>query len=382
MVGLAAVAGAQAPNDEIPFAPFGPHSRFSIKWPLGSMYEGEMLVPLHLWSRTARIEQVGETQPLLQAGDCIRGYRARPSAAADSTGRGSVASGCTLAFYPHFVIRQLTGESAPVRSPSFNPAFELNYFVIGLDEHRTAGRPLFPMSGRQVLSILRPILLGAKPEDRTANLLGVHGRLGHYSNGQDRCLYRNPADSSCVGPGPPATLNTENGSFSTHYIEAGATLSAIAFHSSGNERRMAAISGSLRNYPGGAISAVGGMDSDLAETYGRWEGTGTLLFRWRTPPGEGGTFRKAWHLRIDGTCAYTRPPEYESCRGSVEGMLSFPGLYGLGVSARYVEGWDYYNTGYGARLANPPSGTPILAIVFDHSRAVTITQAARRLEAR
>jgi len=50
--------------------------------------------------------------------------------------------------------------------------------------------------------------------------------------------------------------------------------------------------------------------------------------------------------------------------------VTFPAMYGAGLSARYVAGWDYYNIGFGNRLGNPGGWRPALGIVLDHSIAM------------
>jgi hypothetical protein len=38
-----------------------------------------------------------------------------------------------------------------------------------------------------------------------------------------------------------------------------------------------------------------------------------------------------------------------------EAAVSAPGLYGLGVFARYATGWDYYNIGFLRRVPKRPA---------------------------
>jgi hypothetical protein len=44
----------------------------------------------------------------------------------------------------------------------------------------------------------------------------------------------------------------------------------------------------------------------------------------------------------------------------------------VGLAARYVGGWDYYNVGFGDRMKNPRGGWPMIGIVIDHSLPMRI----------
>jgi hypothetical protein len=369
-------------NDEIPFAPLTTPSRFSIGWPRGVMHEGDVAIPVHLWSRTSSIEQLGEQSPNFALRDCFGRSTKRPENGADKP--DVTGTGCTLTFLPHFTFRQLKGGSAPVKTPTFNPGLELNVFMLGLDGDRT-DRGLLSRSASHILSSFRWLGMGPLEDGRTGTLGAFHLRVAHYSNGQAGCLFANqlyvPSKDACdVVPGAD-TLNTNDGSFSTHYIEAGATAAPTAFDALGVERRMMSLGYAVRSYPGGWVAGVGGMSRELAEAYGRWEFLGSAMARWR-PASSDGRWRTVRTVRFEGACAYRRARQYDKCRGSGEALLTWPSLYGFGVSARYVVGWDPYNIAFGHRAGNPHSGIPILSLVFDHSRAVTITGAARSAEIR
>ena len=379
------VARAPAPNDEIPFAPFGTTSRFSIGWPRGAMHEGDVAVPVHLWSRTSNIEHIAERGAKFIPQDCFLGEDVLNLLTAGSGRRDVMAPGCTFTFMPHFTFRQVKGGSAPVVTPTFNPGMEFNGFVLGMDRDRTE-RGLLSRDARSILSMFQLIGLGARDQDLTGTLAAVHVRLAHYSNGQSGCLYTtqvyDAAGDSCSGPaGGPLDLNTRDGSFSTHYIELGATVAPMAFDPDGVERRSVSAGYTVRSYPGGWASGIGGMSSELARAYGRWEFGGNVALRWRDPATRG-TWRTVRTLRSEGACAYRRDERYQPCRGSVEAMVSLPAMYGFGISARYLAGWDPYNIAFGREAGVPRSGFPVIALVFDHSRAVTLSRVGRQREAR
>jgi hypothetical protein len=376
----AALAAPAPPNDEIPFAPLPLHSRFSLGWPDDAMYEADIAVPVHLWSRTSRIEQLGEPAP---AGAALRDCFGLNTASRVLTGtlsRGVTGTGCTATLLPHFTIRQLSGGSAPVRTPTFNPVLELNGFVLGLDRDRTdRGR----LDARAMLSAFRWLGMGPRDTDVTGRLGAFHLRGAHYSNGQSGCLYTNqvsdPDDDSCDRvEGLPEELNTLDGSFSTHYFEAGTTVAPIAFDALGVERRFMSLGYTIRWHPpvGG-----GGMSAELARAYGRWELGANAMLRWRGLPllKRG---RVDSTLRAEGVCVPGRADEYDVCRGSVEFLGTLPSAYGLGVSLRYVGGWDPYNIAFGSTVRNHRDWRPIISFVVDPSRAVTITRAARAAETR
>lgn len=374
-------------NDEIPFAPLLAPSRLSINWPQGSMYEGDITVPLYLWSRTSLIEQLRDTLPEVSVRDCL-GKSSKTAAALVPNARQAdvMGSGCTLTFLPHFTFRQQKGGSAPVTTPTFNPALEFNIFILGLDTART-DRGVLDRDARSLFSAFRWLGMGARDTDLTGTLGAFHLRLAHYSNGQSGCLYTNqvydPRTNTCIRVSDiPEALNVTDGSFSTHYVEVGATVAPIAFDETGVERRMMSLGYTIRSYPGGPLAEIGGMSSELARSYGRWEFGTSAMLRWRAPSSKGTWTRTVRTIRAEGACAYKRASQYDPCRGSVEALITWPALYGFGVSARYVAGWDPYNIMFGTTATNPRSGMPIISVVFDHSRAVTLTRAARARESR
>lgn len=380
----AASAAPLPPNDEIPFAPLASHSRISFGWPAGAMYEADIAVPVHMWSRTSRIEQLGETSPDFRLADCFPRNSAPARVLTANLSRDVMGTGCTITLIPHFTIRQLSGGSAPVRTPTFNPVLEFNIYVLGLDKDRTE-RGLLEHDARALLSALRWLGMAPADSDMTGTLGAFHLRGAHYSNGQSGCLYTDQiyvdeTDSCDRVEGVPQTLNTVDGSFSTHYLEGGATVAPVAFDAVGVERRLMSVGYTVRVHPG-LLGSIGGMSPELAEAYGRWEFGANAMLRWRQPESRG-FWRRVHTVRMEGVCGYGRAGGYDACRGSAEWLVTFPSLYGLGASARYVAGWDPYNIAFGSTARNYRGWKPILSLVVDPSRAITITRAARASEAR
>lgn len=368
----AQAADTLVPNDAVPFAPFARPSHFWIGWPKGAMYEGDVLIPVYLWSRTSNIARVSAGVPTLNSGDCMPKKVATVieiltvphfelnEPEKDAKGQSREAKGCTLILTPRFTIRQQKGGSSPVRTPTFNPMVEFN-------RHRLE----FRVANDQ--SIL--------PH---ADLETTFFRIGHYSNGQAGCLYANQtydaAGKTCLPQVFTDTLNTTDGSFSTHYIELGSTVSTIDFDATGLERHLFASTISGRWNPGGYIAKGGGMDAGLAATYGRVSIDGGLTVRKRSGDLRGWSGRQ-WEVALDGEWAFPRSSPYGIFRTSAEASMTIPQMYGFGIAARYVRGWDYYNVAYGHLMTNPKQRVTF-GIILDHSRPFTISREARKRAAR
>lgn len=338
------------PNDSIPFAPLVHPSYFWFGWPDNAWYEGDIGLPVHVWSRTAALRYPDRVKADVY--DCYGAIgtlarRVEKAVLGSSLANTERATGCTITFVPHFVLRQLSGGSAPVQTPTFNPAFEFTRWVMYLDDTATVNA--------------RRAIRGRA--SRNASLTGTHIRLGHYSNGQSGCLYANqdPQSSCEVIPGVPETLNKIDGSFSTHYIEPALTFARLRLDSMGHERRLSSLTvGFRQNIPG---ADYGGMSDELARTYGWQSFTASYVRRDRFE-----RWRLVTTFLAEGECARGRPEPYDTCRGAVGLSASLPAMYGFGAGIRYVGGWDYYNVGYGDRLRNQL----MIGIVLDHTVPIVI----------
>lgn len=348
---MATTAGAQPdlrntrrPGDAIPFAPYARPTHMWVKWPPGAMYEGDINIPLHLYSRTFDLENPDATEGANPA-DCLRMGLDRYISLTGT----KIVTGCTLTFVPHFVIRQLEGGSAPVQTPTFNPGLEFNWHRLAIDSALGDGA-------------------------RHARLRTIHVRYAHYSNGQSGCLgafQQLQPDGSCTGEiadGDP--LNTIDGSFSTNYLELGLTRSWVTYRN-GGERFVHGPALAVRSH---VPVPPGQMSPELASVYGRWSVLGGYMIRKR---GHVGAYRVVGALIPEGECAPDRAEPYAPCRANVTASMSFPGAYGLGLAAKYTTGFDHYNIGF----ARERSGFTI-GIMFDHTRPMAVSQAARESIAR
>lgn len=391
--------------DAIPFLPLINSSALSVGWPSGAMYEGMIRVPVSLWSRTRSIREMRDRVSQSRTSHCAPSrsplwlYRAIKrqlgsdrqsvggspvnSAAASSTSvpiddarsdstsiaRAPVdtASGCSVVFTPAFVLRQLAGSSAPVRSPSFNPQITFNHYFLRFYEDSTV---------RSRETIL---------EGDNATMAAVQLSIGHYSNGQSGCLFQSQTyddkTEKCLGEGGLGSLNTEDGSFSTHYLEYGGTFASMKFDADLVETRRFS-STLLTRWNPAFLAPLGGMDDELARLYGRWNfQLGLALKQQGVLEG----MRYTLHSSFDFDCS-TR--KVLPCRGQAQAGLSFPALYGFGFFAKAVGGSDYYNTGFANRLSNGrrigPINGPIFGVMIDHTRLVTLSTrgAVKRVETR
>ncbi len=335
-----------------PFAPFVRPTQFWLAWPKGAYFEADPTIPLFLASRTSELRSITDvTKP--------------------QSGR----TGVTLVLLPHLTFRQLTSSaarSAPVLTPTFNPGFEFSVFRLS-----TAPRGRRPWFFPSI-----------DPTSRAGEMLSAQFRIAHYSNGQSGCLYDNQtyqaSSDSCVPEGRPGNaLNTKDGSFSTDYVETTLQKSWILFDSSYAERVLQTLGVTGRVNPG-FLAPVGGMDPELASAYGRYSISGRYEFKarydetfglWRRVPRR---LVATTILSVDHERAIGRASAYAQSRTTLEAVLAFPRLYGIGLATRYTTGFDYYNIAFGDRISRRFS----VGLVFDHSRAMALTPAARRKVAR
>lgn len=354
VVGVPGLAGAQEADsartrridvvDAIPFGPLTPASRFLFGRE-GTLFDAQANVPIYIWSRTRAIRD-GEPQSCLV-----------------STRRKSrYVSGCTIVVTPRFAIRQLSDDaapSAPVRTPGFNPVIEYNQYAW---------------------------------EPDTSRRLMHHfaWRLAHYSNGQEGCFFIESTEPQCarptLQPGASPTVDTASGSFSTHYMEFEYNQADVRFTRATGAaappdlERMLWYWGVAWRWSPAFLADVGGMNDDLAEAYGRQQWTGRLAWRWRnrsplalTYTMEGEAQYAAGRTNILGASAPGR------WRGAIEGRLTSSTLYGLGVVARYDQGWDQYNVNFPRRIRGFKGSGLTFGIAIEHAREIAVSEGAARL---
>ena len=178
--------------------------------------------------------------------------------------------------------------------------------------------------------------------------------FGHHSNGQDGCLFTSEvrnADGDCVGllPATIKTVNKENGSFSTNYIEAMVQYGRLYLDSDGAAagdfatrwewRAGAGLQLNPEGYVGGSIKP------ELSERYGPTR----ILFGAMTAR------RDAWRCgraAADVRLQYITdaPSGVPPVITQVEGAC-FPRRWGgAGVFVRIYHGQDYYNLGFAEKI--------------------------------
>lgn len=348
-------------NDREPFTLLDRPTRFIVGWPQGALYEADLNIPVHLWSRTVALRALGDQTSETRGSGCQpttlngwplvgRRWNWRPDTLRRTRWQ---ATGCTITFLPHFVIRQLSAGSAPVRTPSFNPGLEFAWYILRASNDKAQ---------------LTPNLARAR-----LRLLSFHTRVAHYSNGQSGCLYADQSTLLCDPRGAPGRdLNTVDGSFSTNYVEQEIGYARLRLDPAHGDASFAGLSGAARWSPRGFLVA-GYMDDELSASYRRTSLLARLDFRRRVRPswlpfrGRRVLFRAS----ADGECAPGRRARYAAaCRAGIQSSITFPGMYGFGFVTRLTDGWDYYNIGYGSRIS-PGYGrrhVPTIGIILDHAR--------------
>lgn len=325
-----------APNDETSFRPQVDPSYFWAAWPSGAWYEGNIRVPIFLRSRSRQITERGLSSYPVAGNFLYSAWRAcspRSFRQPESINRKvDRRFACTLAFVPHFVVRQTKEASSPVRTPTFNPGFEWTFHTLWIDsatQQRLAEVDTF--TDRR-----RATAFGQTLKSSNLTMLSLHARLGHYSNGQSGCLYAVQAyskeDDKCFPAGVLGdSLNRTDGSFSLHYWDLGASYSWLRFDGQGSQHLGTTLVVAYRYHLGSWLA--GGISDELREEYGsgtvtaaleqRWfvpyDGTRTMLLRQRMMP----------RVRAETECAIERKRDTDTCRFEAVASLSFPAFGGL-----------------------------------------------------
>jgi hypothetical protein len=386
-------------NDETPFRVLAEPSYAWALWPDSAYYEGNIRIPVVFWSRT---KQIGERDsvsfatagwfPVSMMRSCFGRARRLEGIDIATTRR----HGCTFTFTPHFVVRQTEHESAPVRTPTFNPTLEWNLYTLFIDRDTdTRLRALDRLASNQPIETAMQIRAdsGRKLPGATLPMVTAHLRFAHYSNGQSGCSYAsqslNPATGRCE---PNATvgdeLNYVDGSFSLNYAEVGASYSLMRFDGEGSQRRGITGSASYKfHIKEGTRLGFGGLNDEFQREYGIGLATGSLEYRLNWPFDERRRLtnsklsapidflarqRMTFRLRAGGECSPGRGRDGK-CWGEVVGLWTLPALGGMGVAGRYVNGWDYYNIAFPRQVSPRWS----IGLTIDHSSAMTITRHAR-----
>ena len=236
-------------------------------------------------------------------------------------------------------LRQTQEESAPVRTPSYMPKLTVTYYRV----QQVEPDPPSPLS----------------KEPRVVSLLTIpFVPYGHYSNGQDGCLFESQArqGEDCVDTATvarPRSVNRHDGSFSSHYMELGIYYRRIALDSVfGAGSRVGArsywsIGGHVRSSE--VYNGLGGsMSKELRDAYGPLRVR--LLGQWVGQ--RNGRFWGPGQRRFEGFVELIpgHPDEVPPVRVSVEAARTMDKRGGWGVFARVYTGQDDYNLGFLTRI--------------------------------
>ena len=231
-------------------------------------------------------------------------------------------------------LRQTTENSAPVRTPSYMPR----------------GRVTFV---RTEASLTAPNFTGRLAAS-TQWVFEVTP-IGHYSNGQDGCLFvGQDAAKDCTFAAPVAdsalVVNRKDGSFSTHYIEGAVARRWLTWDDktldSGSTRHGAASIATafvrVRDYS--LYSGIGGgMEADLRRLYGTLRVRAGAEYTAETQSGPSGPWWiSGWVEAGNGRA----PNDVTRLRTSLELGKTFDAMGGTGVFARWYTGHDDYNLGF------------------------------------
>jgi hypothetical protein len=235
-------------------------------------------------------------------------------------------------------VRMTRENSAPVRTPSYMPKLTVAYYNVRRREPITLGQG----TARSVRMWVIPFV-----------------PWGHYSNGQDGCLFtfQREVDEVCTDTLPPprdtvdAMINRRDGSFSSHYMQLGVFYRRITLDTNlpmdgqAVARSYWSVGGQVRAYQP-YYWLGGGMSEQLRGLYGptRVKVLANHVVQhpsgWLFGPGQ---FRVEGYLEgILGTLGDEVPP----VRVSLELARTMDKRSGWGVFIRGYAGQDDYNLGF------------------------------------
>jgi hypothetical protein len=178
--------------------------------------------------------------------------------------------------------------------------------------------------------------------------------FGHHSNGQNGCLFTSEVrndDGDCVEvvPSSGKTVNKENGSFSTNYIEATINYGRMYLDSVGAPAAEFSTRWEWRAGVGFQLNPegyVGGsIKPELAELYGPTR----VLFGAMTARRDAFRCgRVAAELRVQYMTE--APPGLPSLITQMEGACFPKGWGGAGLFVKIYHGQDYYNLGFSEKI--------------------------------
>lgn len=236
----------------------------------------------------------------------------------------------SFSFTPMVRLRMFSTRSNPVRTPSFMPKFNLQFFWASLID-----------PSLRLDSPIRIVALNAIP-------------WGHHSNGQEGCLYADQtmdANGDCsdgvLPPGTRRTANKLNGTFSTNYFRVWGTYRHMRLDDLDPDQQLRAnqmctftlgVEGNPQPFGPGTIP------NEQKALYPTMRIISAVELSWRE-------FRKSWfNGRMSGTAQVeylrTVAPHLSPWTFSGELSQTLHRLGGWGLFVRYYRGMDYYNLGF------------------------------------
>lgn len=237
-------------------------------------------------------------------------------------------------------LRQTRESSAPVRTPSYMPKLTVTYFNVKRRDGRALGKGPSPTSVRLWSVPVVP--------------------FGHYSNGQDGCLYTfqrrvgadcaDSADGAHLRAPGPEDVNRVDGSFSSHYVQVGVFYRRIALDPSAAPDAYAigrsywSLGAQVRDYH--LYSGVrGGMSRELRDVYGPTR----VRALWNHVAQRGqhrvfGPGQLRWEVMAEWLPGAS--DRVDPVRGYVELARTMDKRSGWGVFGRVYNGQDDYNLGF------------------------------------
>ncbi|MFN2398813.1 MAG: hypothetical protein ABR543_09290 [Gemmatimonadaceae bacterium] len=253
----------------------------------------------------------------------------------DSEQRAHLATSLTFTMLVR--LRQTTESSSPVRTPSYMPKLTFQLFRV----KRADAAPV--------------------TEVRAGSAVNMHTTqltVGHYSNGQDGCLFQHQQkigdDCVEVVNDPPSgpLLNRKDGSFSTNYIQIGQYFRRMSLNPDlpTEDLSVAAVRASSIGIAARLhkpLSGIpSGMTKELRDLYGT---TQVMAVAERLERKQRGIFGLGpGQMRLEAFAEYLvgGPDEVPPVRLSVEISRTYDRKGGWGGFARYYYGQDYYNLGF------------------------------------
>lgn len=240
--------------------------------------------------------------------------------------RGKLRDGWSISGTPAVRIRMFREQSNPVRTPSYMPRVNIQFFR--------------PWSNRGDVRIEAP------SEAPVVHILETHFILGHHSNGQDGCLTtdqsRRGPDDECSPrrvPVTAATVNRRNGGFSTNYWRTGITYSRNHWTERNPEPYTAAASEMRLRLD---FEHHFQSDPDIVGYYSADRVGGGFALAYR------GVRACERRLEVSVDVVWNVENYFKIPRGSVSGQFSCFGNEsgGWGWFVRWYKGQDYYNLGF------------------------------------